>query len=112
MKRGENPLVALVHLMGAAAAAMAGVHHPPGRGDDWSGLYRRRLFPAGDADGAVPGESLTLGDYSLRFDNLEMYPGSDGREVLEATTSLFKNGEFVRTLKPRRDFFSQCSGSR
>ena len=51
------------------------------------------------------GESLTLGDYSLRFDNLEMYPGSDGREVLEATTSLFKNGEFVRTLKPRRDFF-------
>ena len=46
-----------------------------------------------------------MGEYTLRFDNLESYPGSDGREVLEATTSLFKNGEFVRTLKPRRDFF-------
>jgi cytochrome c-type biogenesis protein CcmF len=51
------------------------------------------------------GESLTIGEYSLRFDNLESYPGSDGREVLEATASLYKNGEFIRTMKPRRDFF-------
>lgn len=51
------------------------------------------------------GESLQLGEYSLRFDNLDHYSGSDGREILEASTSLFRNGEFVRQLKPRRDYF-------
>ncbi len=51
------------------------------------------------------GESLTLGDYSLRFDDLQTYPGTDGREILEASTTLFKDGEFVRTLNPRRDYY-------
>lgn len=51
------------------------------------------------------GETLQLGEYSLRFDNLDYYAGSDGREILEATTTLFRNGEFVHQLKPRRDYF-------
>ncbi len=51
------------------------------------------------------GETLTLNGYTIRFDGLREYLGSDGREVLEAEISLFKDGEFVRVLRPRRDYF-------
>ncbi len=51
------------------------------------------------------GETLTLNDYTIRFDNLRQYMGTDGREVLEAQVSLFKDGQFVRVLRPRRDYF-------
>ncbi|NOX61719.1 MAG: heme lyase CcmF/NrfE family subunit [Chloroflexi bacterium] len=51
------------------------------------------------------GEVMTLGDYELRFDGLVQYPGSDGREVVEASTTLMRNGEVIRELRPRRDYF-------
>jgi len=51
------------------------------------------------------GETLTLGEYTLRFDDLQMYAGSDGREVVEASAALFREGEYVRQLTPRRDYF-------
>ena len=51
------------------------------------------------------GESLTIGDYQLRFDQLRGYPGSDGREIVEAVTTLSQNGETIRALNPRRDYF-------
>jgi cytochrome c-type biogenesis protein CcmF len=51
------------------------------------------------------GESITIDDYTLRFDDLQAYPGSDGREIIEASTTLLKNGEVVRELNPRRDYF-------
>jgi cytochrome c-type biogenesis protein CcmF len=51
------------------------------------------------------GETLTLGGYSLHFEGLRDYPGSDGREVVEASTHLSKEGQLIRPLKPRRDYF-------
>lgn len=51
------------------------------------------------------GESLTIGDYQLQFKQLRGYPGSDGREIVEAVTTLRQNGEAIRTLNPRRDYF-------
>ena len=51
------------------------------------------------------GESLNLAGYSLRYEGLRQYYGSDGREVLEATTSLYKDGRLLRQLMPRQDYF-------
>ncbi len=51
------------------------------------------------------GQTLSLQGYTIRFDGLRQYMGSDGREVLEAQVSLFKGDEFVRVLRPRRDYF-------
>jgi len=51
------------------------------------------------------GESLIIGDYRLQFDQLRGYAGSDGRDVIEAVTTLSQNGETIRTLNPRRDYF-------
>lgn len=51
------------------------------------------------------GEILQVGDYDLRFDNVSYYEGSDGREILDASTTLFKNGEVISQLNPRRDYY-------
>jgi cytochrome c-type biogenesis protein CcmF len=105
MKRGENPLQALARLVGRNHRRYGGyVIH--------LGVMMIGLAFIGDVyfqeetqRALAKGESMQLGSYQLRFDNLEMYAGSDGREVLEATTSLYKDGNFLRTLHPRRDFF-------
>lgn len=51
------------------------------------------------------GESLSIGGYQLTFKQLLGYPGSDGREIVEAVTSLSENGNLIRDLNPRRDYF-------
>lgn len=51
------------------------------------------------------GEALTIGDYSLVFEGLDHYNGSDGRDVLEARTTLYYQGEAIKELYPRRDYF-------
>ncbi len=52
------------------------------------------------------GQSLTISDFSLRFDGLEQYPGSDGRDIAEASATLYQNGQKIMKLNPRRDYFT------
>ncbi len=105
MKRGENPLSALWSLIGRNHRRYGGYIIHLGVVMIGLGFIGESYFKSETQVALSRGESLTIGDYSLRFDNLEAYPGSDGREILEATTSLYKNGEFIRTMKPRRDYF-------
>jgi cytochrome c-type biogenesis protein CcmF len=51
------------------------------------------------------GESLLVGGYQLEFQEMRGYPGSDGREIVEAVTTLSQNGRVIRQLTPRRDYF-------
>ncbi len=51
------------------------------------------------------GQRLQIGRYALEFNALREYPGSDGRIVLEATTTLYKDGQPIRVLMPRRNYF-------
>jgi cytochrome c-type biogenesis protein CcmF len=103
--RGENPLLALIKLVMNNRRRFGGyiIH---------LGVVMIALGFIGDAfykqetQGTVSvGESLTIGEYSLRFDGLESYMGSDGREIVEAKTMLFKDGQPVKELRPRRDYF-------
>ncbi len=103
--QGESPPVALGHLVGRNHRRYGGYIIHLGVVMIGLGFIGDAYFQEETQRALTRGESLSLGDYSLRFDDLQTYPGSDGREVLEASTSLFKNGEFVRTLQPRRDFF-------
>jgi cytochrome c-type biogenesis protein CcmF len=105
MKRGENPLRALSHLIGRNHRRYGGYVIHLGVMMIGLAFIGDSYFQEETQRALALGESMALGEYELRFDNLELYPGSDGREVLEATTTLFKNGDFVKTLNPRRDFF-------
>ncbi len=51
------------------------------------------------------GEVLSVGGYQLEFQKLLGYPGSDGREIVEAVLVLSQNGTPIRILNPRRDYF-------
>lgn len=53
-----------------------------------------------------PGESLHLGRYRLIYESLRQYELEGGdRHVTEAQVSLYRDGEFLRTLRPHKDFF-------
>jgi cytochrome c-type biogenesis protein CcmF len=59
-----------------------------------------------ETQGTIPqGDELTLGNYTVRYDQLDEFPTPDGRVVARATISVFKDGEFVTVLHPRRDFY-------
>jgi cytochrome c-type biogenesis protein CcmF len=51
------------------------------------------------------GETLTLDEYTIRYDTLAVFDGPDGRNVARAVISVFKDGEFLTELYPRRDFY-------
>ena len=103
--RGENPLLALFKLVANNRRRFGGyiIH---------LGVIMIALAFIGDAffkqetQGTLSvGQSLAVGPYSLRFDGLARYQGSDGRDTVEAKTVLFKNGRLVQNLNPRQDFF-------
>ena len=104
-RRGENVWTALQKLIGRNHRRYGGYIIHLGVVMIALGFIGDSFFKQETQGTVAAGESLQLGAYSLRFDNLGYYAGSDGREVLEATTSLFKDGQFVRTLNPRRDYF-------
>jgi cytochrome c-type biogenesis protein CcmF len=51
------------------------------------------------------GEQLTLGNYVVTYDALNVFDHEDGRNVARAVVSVYKNGEFVGELYPRRDYY-------
>ncbi len=51
------------------------------------------------------GEDVTIGAYTVRYDSLAIFDTADGRNVARAVLSIFKDGEFVGELHPRRDYY-------
>jgi cytochrome c-type biogenesis protein CcmF len=51
------------------------------------------------------GESLTLGRYDMVYEELAVFDAPDARNVARAVVSVYKDGEPVGELYPRRDFF-------
>ena len=51
------------------------------------------------------GGEITLGDYTMRYDSLALFDTPDNRNVARAVVSVYKNGQYVGELHPRRDFF-------
>jgi cytochrome c-type biogenesis protein CcmF len=102
---GENPFKALGKLIGRNRRRYGGYLVHLGVILIGLGFIGDSFFKIETQGTLGRGESLHIGAYELRFDNLEMYPGSDGREVLEASTALFKDGKYLTELIPRRDYF-------
>lgn len=51
------------------------------------------------------GETMSLGDYTIRYESLAEFDTNDNRNVARAEISVFRNGEPIGVLHPRRDFF-------
>ncbi len=53
------------------------------------------------------GESITLGDFEMRFNSVSRFPGADDLLITKADVDLFKNGKFVRTLTPQIELYQR-----
>jgi cytochrome c-type biogenesis protein CcmF len=101
----ENPIAALAHLMSRNRRRYGGylIH---------LGVIMIAMAFVGDSyfkqetQGTLSvGQRLTVGDYSLKFNGLRSYKGSDDRDILEASTTLYQGNQLIGDLQPRRDFF-------
>jgi cytochrome c-type biogenesis protein CcmF len=103
--RGENLLVALGKLFSRSQRRYGGYLIHLGVLMIALGIIGDAFFKEETQSSLRPGESITLGGYELRFERLRGYLGSDGREVVEASVGIFRDGQFIRNVTPRRDFF-------
>ncbi len=59
-----------------------------------------------ETQGTIPqGDSLTLGEYTVTYDTLAVFNTNDGRNVARAVMSVYRRGEYLGEIYPRRDFF-------
>ncbi|MFV1859152.1 MAG: heme lyase CcmF/NrfE family subunit [Anaerolineales bacterium] len=103
--QGENPITAVLRLMNRSRRRYGGYLIHLGVVMIALGFIGDSFFKSETQGTLGIGESLELGRYTLRFDNLVQFAGSDGRDVVEASVALFKDGDFIKELRPRRDFF-------
>ncbi len=102
----ENPLTAIVNLIRRNHRRYGGYVIHLGVIMIAMGFIGDSFFKQETQGTVTAGEVLSLGGYSLRYNGLRGYNGSDGREIVEASLSLFQGDQSIRTLKPRRDFFT------
>jgi cytochrome c-type biogenesis protein CcmF len=69
------------------------------------GIIGIELFQKETQGTLAQGEELSLGPYTMRFDSLAVFDTADGRNVARAVVSVYKNGQYVGELYPRRDYY-------
>lgn len=106
MKHGENMATALLHLIDRNRRRYGGYIIHLGVVMIALGVVGTHFFQQETQGMLRPGESLTIGNYTMTFESLRQFSLEGGdRQVTEATASLYKDDKFIRTLKPHKDFF-------
>jgi len=71
------------------------------------GIIGTKVFQT-ETQATIPqGGQVSLGQYTVHFDSLSVFDTADGRNIARAVVSVFKNGNFVAELFPRRDYYSE-----
>lgn len=102
---GENPIEALINLIRRNHRRYGGHIIHLGVILIALGFIGDSYFKQETQGTVAAGERLSIGGYQFRFDGLRGYPGSDGRDIVEANLTLFQDGKEIRSLQPRRDYF-------
>ncbi len=106
VNHGEEPATALARLMARNRRRYGGYVVHLGVVMIALGVVGTQFFQQETQGMLRPGESLHLGRYSLTYESLRQYALEGGdRQVTEAQVSLYRDGEFQRTLRPHKDFF-------
>jgi cytochrome c-type biogenesis protein CcmF len=103
--RGENGFTALVNLIRRNHRRYGGYIIHIGVVLIAMGVIGDAYFKQETQGTISQGESLSVGGYQLEFKELLGYPGPDGRDIVEAVTGLSQDGQIIRALSPRRDYF-------
>jgi cytochrome c-type biogenesis protein CcmF len=107
MKKGEAPWAALWHLMGRNQRRYGGYWIHLGVIVMAFGIIGTEFFQQETQIRLNRGESVSVGNYSMTFNGVRRYAGADDLIITEAEVSAFKNGQFVRTLRPRSELYTR-----
>jgi cytochrome c-type biogenesis protein CcmF len=106
MKHGESPAIALMRLLGRNQRRYGGYIVHLGVVMIALGVVGTNFFQQETQGMLRPNESLHLDRYTLTYESLQQYTLEGGdRQVTEAQVSLYRDGKFLRKLRPHKDFF-------
>ncbi len=69
------------------------------------GVIGSTLFQQETQQRIALGETLTIGDYQLRYDDFEEGYAADGRYIQRAYTTVLRNGQPLTQIQPRIDIY-------
>jgi cytochrome c-type biogenesis protein CcmF len=69
------------------------------------GIIGSRMFQTQTQGTLSQGQELKIDQYTMKFDSLAVFDTADNRNVARAVVSVFKNGNYVGELHPRRDYY-------
>ena len=69
------------------------------------GIIGIEVFQTETQGTIAQGESISLGKYAITYDSLANFDTNDGRNVARAVVTVYKNGDAVGELYPRRDYY-------
>jgi cytochrome c-type biogenesis protein CcmF len=69
------------------------------------GIIGIELFQTETQGTLAQGEQISLGKYTVTYDSLAVFDTPDGRNVARAVVSVYKDGNYVGELHPRRDYY-------
>jgi len=104
--RGESYPVALWTLFGRNRRRYGGYVIHLGVVVMAIGVVGSNAFQQETQQTVAAGQTITIGDYIMRYDELERFPAVDDRTVTRAYVTVFKNGREVGQLRPRHDFYA------
>lgn len=103
--RGEGFLTAFWHLVGRNRRRYGGYVIHLGVVLMALGIIGIEMFQTETQGTIALGESLTLGDYTITYDSLAEFDTNDNRNVARAVVSVYRDGQYLGELYPRRDYF-------
>ena len=104
-KNGENVFLALWNLAGRNRRRYGGYIIHLGVVLMALGIIGIEMFQTDTQATIPPGGQLTLGNYNVTFDKLDIFDTADGRNVARAVVSVERNGKQLGQLFPRRDYY-------
>jgi cytochrome c-type biogenesis protein CcmF len=103
--RQENPLTALIRLMGRNRRRYGGYIIHFGVVFMAVGVIGIELFQTSTQGTLQQGESLSLRNYTVTYQSLAQFDHIDGRNVARAVMTVERDGRYLGELYPRRDYY-------
>lgn len=107
MRKGEAPWVAFNNLMARNRRRYGGYWIHIGVLIMAFGIVADGMYQTETQLRLLQGESITLGDFEMRFNGVTRYPGADDLLITEANLDLYKNGKLVRQLTPKIELYQR-----
>ncbi len=72
------------------------------------GILGVELFETQTQATIPQGGEISLGQYTLRYDKLAVWDTSDGLNIARAVLSVYKNGNYIGEIYPRREYYYEA----